>query len=74
MTYPTFDRQATGQRLRACRLERGLTQAQLAELSGVSVQTICNTERGQVMARLDGFAVLCWALECEMGAVVVVEA
>ena len=71
MTYPTFDRQATGQRLRACRLERGLTQAQLAELSGVSVVTICNTERGNCTARLDGFALLCAVLECKTDELIV---
>ena len=71
MTYPTFDRAATGQRLRACRLERGLTQAQLAELSGVSKAMICHTERGRWMPKLDGFVLLCAALECEIAEVVV---
>ena len=71
MTYPTFDRQATGQRLRACRLERGLTQTKLSELSGVSKAMICHAEQGRHMPKLDGFVLLCAALECEIAEVVV---
>ena len=70
MTYPTFDRQATGQHLRACRLERGLTLKELSDASGVSVTTICRTERGQTLPRLDVYAILCAVLECPPAPVV----
>ena len=41
------DLSAFGERLRACRQLAGLSQEQLAELSGLSVRTIRNLERGQ---------------------------
>lgn len=42
-----------GQRVRALRESRGLTQEQLAEAIDRSVQTISNIERGQTLAALD---------------------
>lgn len=46
--YPAARRQlaALGQRLRAARLRRDLTQAMLAERVGVTVPTIAKLERG----------------------------
>jgi transcriptional regulator with XRE-family HTH domain len=35
-----------GQRLQALRLEAGITQAQLAEKTGLTVESISNMERG----------------------------
>jgi transcriptional regulator with XRE-family HTH domain len=47
-TYPAARRQveALGQRLRAARLRRGLSQAVLAERVGVTVQTLGKLEAG----------------------------
>lgn len=47
-THPIPQRQlrALGDRLRAARLRRGMTQATLAERVGVTVQTIGKLERG----------------------------
>lgn len=42
-----------GQRVRALRESRGLTQEQLAEAIDRSVQTVSNIERGQTLAGLD---------------------
>ncbi len=41
-----------GRRLKLAREARGLTQAQLAELLGKSVETISNFERGKVVTSL----------------------
>lgn len=47
-TYPAAQRQvlALGQRLRAARLRRGMSQAVLAERVGVTVQTLGKLEAG----------------------------
>lgn len=47
-TYPAAQRQvlALGQRLRAARLRRGITQAILAERVGVTIQTLGKLEAG----------------------------
>ena len=47
-TYPAAQRQvlALGQRLRAARLRRGMSQAILAERVGVTIQTLSKLEAG----------------------------
>lgn len=47
------------------REERGLTQEQLAELSGVSRQTITSIERGSVNPTYPIMSKICVALEAE---------
>jgi transcriptional regulator with XRE-family HTH domain len=42
-----------GQMMISLRLDRGLSQEQLAEVSGVSVRTISNLERGATRPRRD---------------------
>lgn len=44
--------QRIGNRIKALRETRGLTQAQLADLMGKSVETISNFERGKVLTSL----------------------
>jgi transcriptional regulator with XRE-family HTH domain len=46
-------KQRIGQRVRALRESRGLTQEQLAEAIDRSVQTVSNIERGRRLATLD---------------------
>ena len=50
-------------RLRAARAEKGLSQAQLAELVGVSRQTISSIETGQFNPTAKLALVLCSALD-----------
>ena len=51
-----------GARIREARKERGLTQEQLAEASGLSATYISNLERGLQTANLEAFASICNAL------------
>ncbi|MBE5064993.1 helix-turn-helix transcriptional regulator [Bifidobacterium saeculare] len=50
-------------RLRAARAERGLSQTQLAELVGVSRQTISSIETGQFNPTAKLALILCVALD-----------
>jgi transcriptional regulator with XRE-family HTH domain len=52
-----------GARLARVRLERNLTQAQLAMEAGISKRTVERIERGEAAAQLSGFLRLCRALE-----------
>lgn len=52
----------TGQKLRAIRALRGVTQAQLAESSGVSPTAIAEYEKGKRDLRADTVRKLCDAL------------
>lgn len=52
----------TGQKLRAIRALRDMTQAQLAEKSGVSPTAIAEYERGKRDLRTDTIRKLCEAL------------
>ncbi|GAA0834008.1 hypothetical protein BIGA_0217 [Bifidobacterium pullorum subsp. gallinarum] len=52
-------------RLRAARAEKGLSQAQLAELVGVSRQTISSIETGQFNPTAKLALILCVALDRE---------
>jgi transcriptional regulator with XRE-family HTH domain len=51
-----------GGRLAATRLERNLTQAQLAERAGVSKSTVQRLESGSVATQLSGFVRVCRSL------------
>jgi transcriptional regulator with XRE-family HTH domain len=52
-----------GQRLARIRLDRNLTQAQLAELAGLSKRTVERLESGEVATQLSGFVRVCRALD-----------
>ncbi len=52
-----------GGRLAQVRLERNLTQAQLAEQSGVSKRTVERLESGSVATQLSGFIRVCRVLD-----------
>mgnify|MGYP002577641217 CR=1 FL=1 len=56
MTHAT--RKNVGQRVRALREESNLTQEQLAEKIGVSIETISSIERGIKMPRLQNFVAI----------------
>jgi len=52
-----------GRRLARVRLERNLTQAQLAEQAGVSKSTVERLESGSVATQLSGFIRVCRVLD-----------
>lgn len=52
-----------GSRLAQLRLERNLTQAQLAEQAGVSKRTVERLESGSVATQLSGFIRVCRVLD-----------
>lgn len=52
-----------GGRLTRIRLERNLTQAQLAEQAGVSKRTVQRLEAGAVATQLSGFIRVCRVLD-----------
>lgn len=52
-----------GQRLTGIRLERNLTQAQLANQAGVSKRTVERLEAGAVATQLSGFIRVCRVLD-----------
>jgi len=51
-----------GERLAHARLERNLTQAELAEQAGVAKRTVERLESGEVAAQLSGFLRVCRVL------------
>jgi transcriptional regulator with XRE-family HTH domain len=52
-----------GERLTRIRLERNLTQAQLADQAGVSKRTVQRLEAGEVATQLSGFIRVCRVLD-----------
>lgn len=70
MGQAEIDRAAhVGERLRAIRLERGLTLAQVAEASGLTKGFISQLERGLSSISLSALARVCAALEVRFGEV-----
>lgn len=51
--------------VRALRLERGLTQAQLAEIAGVNQATVSKVERGETNITMDKIEAIAAALKVE---------
>ena len=58
-------------RLREIRRDRGFTQVQLAEKTGIDQGTISRIESGTDMIRMDSLERLCKALKCEPGDILV---
>lgn len=54
---------AMGERISSKRKEKRLTQEQLAEIIGVSLQTVSNIECGRKAARPENIAKICNALD-----------
>ncbi|GMV45237.1 MAG: transcriptional regulator [Pseudomonadota bacterium] len=61
------DREAFGKRLRAVRKKAGLTLAEVARRSDVSITTISRAERGQLALSYEKFAALAHALNLDLG-------
>jgi len=58
-----------GQQLRQRRLNRGLTQADLAELAGLTRQKVIAVERGDSRVGLAAYVRVLAALDCELAVV-----
>ena len=52
-----------GERIRATRIERGMSQADLADKAGMELPRISNIERGKVVIRIPTFVKIAEALE-----------
>jgi len=63
---PTDLKRLIGERLRAIRIARGLTQEDVAGLIDRSVETVSNLERGQVLPSLENLAALSRRLGVEL--------
>lgn len=57
-----FDTMETAKRIKAARIDKNMTQLQLADLMGVSYQAVSNWERGNSMPDISKLADLCDAL------------
>ncbi len=58
-----FDYRTIGNKLLVVRRKLGLTQAELAEKSGLSDRTYADIERGKVNMRIETFLRICQALD-----------
>lgn len=54
-----------GRQIREKRMNRGLTQAQLAELAGLTRQKVIAVEKGVLSVSMMAYARVLGALECE---------
>lgn len=58
-----------GEKIRQCRLNRGLTQARLAELAGITRQKVIAIERGELSVGMGAYARALGAMDCEFALV-----
>jgi transcriptional regulator with XRE-family HTH domain len=58
-----------GQQLRQRRLNRGLTQAKLATLAGITRQKVIAIEKGELSVGMVAYARVLGALDCEFALV-----
>lgn len=64
------ERKRIGERIALLRMARGLSQQQLAEMTGLAQQNIARVENGKYSSRLDTLAVIAEALGCKVGFVI----
>ncbi|KJZ35343.1 helix-turn-helix domain-containing protein [Pseudomonas fluorescens] len=58
-----------GDQIREKRINRGLTQAQLAELAGLTRYKVISVEKGTVSVGMIAFARILAALDCELSVI-----
>lgn len=58
-----------GEQVRQHRLNRGLTQAKLAALAGITRQKVIVIEKGDLSVGMMGYARVLGALDCELAVV-----
>lgn len=64
------DYSAIGERVKACRRERGMTQEQLSEALSVSVGYVSQIERGVTKVSLETLCAIAGALDCDLAVLV----
>jgi len=64
------DRRALGERIRQARLALDLSQAELADAVGMTVESISRAERGVITPTIWTLLEMCRALETDLGALV----
>ena len=62
-----MDYVAMGRRIRQARIQRGMTQEELSEHTGMSTSFVGHIERGSRKASLETFVKLCTALQTDPG-------
>jgi len=65
-TQPSHARQLFAQNLRAFRLRAGLSQEDLADLSGLHRTYVGSVERGERNISIDNMERLAYALKCDL--------
>lgn len=68
-----FDTMQIAQRIKRARIEKNMTQLQLADVMGVSYQAVSNWERGNSMPDISKLGVLCDALDLTVNELLGVE-
>jgi HTH-type transcriptional regulator / antitoxin HipB len=58
--------QQMGQQIRQKRLNRGLTQAELANIAGLTRQKVIAVEKGSLTSALNAYARVVGALDCSL--------
>ncbi|WP_433767714.1 helix-turn-helix transcriptional regulator [Pseudomonas putida] len=58
-----------GQQIREKRINRGLTQAQLADLAGLTRQKVIAVEKGTLSVAMVAYARVLGALDCEFAVI-----
>lgn len=61
--------QRLGQQIRERRLNRGLTQAGLADIAGITRQKVIAVEKGSISVGMTAYARVLGALDCELSVV-----
>ena len=70
MARPTNDKAKLGERIREARLALDLSQAELADAVGMTVESISRAERGTITPTIWTLLEMCRALETDIGALV----
>ncbi|WLI11940.1 MULTISPECIES: helix-turn-helix transcriptional regulator [Pseudomonas] len=58
-----------GKQIREKRMNRGLTQANLAELAGLTRQKVIAVEKGSLSVSMSAYARVLGALDCELAVI-----
>ena len=63
---PENERERIGRRIAETRKEKGLSQMQLSELTGITSKNIANIEAGKYNTEIDTLAKIAKALNCKI--------
>lgn len=66
ITYRPINMQATGERIKKFRKERGITIEQLSEMFYISPQAVCKWQQGKNLPEMSNLMFLCDILEVKI--------